>query len=220
MDFRQTTQPAASRPAPVAPVSTGLDSVSRDEKPVRNKKKLEGKWLRILNSIVLFGVAILLAGIAVVATRSSNDNEFKFVDQSKYQAVFLQSGQVYFGNIDALNSKYIDLTNVYYLQTNSTDTSSTSSTSSGYTLMQLGCQQIHDPEDQMLINRDQVTFWENLQDKGTVVTKINEFKKNFPDGPDCSQVTTQTQASDSSTQGATTTPDTSTTGTTKTTTGP
>lgn len=202
MDFRQTTQPNSARPATVtaAPVTPE----HKEEKNSGSKKKNGGKWMRVLNSIVLIGVAILLVGIALAFTRS-NDNEAKYVDSSKYQAVFLNNGQVYFGNIDNLNGQYVRLTNVYYL------TQSGTSTSSNYSLVKLGCQQIHDPLDEMVINRSQVTFWENLSSSGKVVTSINQFKKQNPNGPDCSQVSNQTQAtSDTTTQG--TTPTTTGTG--------
>ena len=152
--------------------------------------------MQLLNLIILVGIAVLLASIALAFTRSDR-GEAKYVDNGKYQAVFLNNGQVYFGNIDSLNDKYVRMSNIYYL-TQSGDTSS-----SNYSLVKLGCQQIHDPTDQMVINRDQVTFWENLQDNGKVVTSINQFKKQNPNGPDCSQVSNQTQASSSSTQGST-----------------
>jgi hypothetical protein len=96
------------------------------------------------------------------------------------------------------------MTNIYYLTQNSS--SSSSSSSNNYSLVKLGCQQIHDPLDAMVINRSQVTFWENLNANGKVVSSIKQFQQQNPNGPNCSQVSTQTQASSgsSSTQGATT----------------
>ena len=66
--------------------------------------------------------------------------------------------------------------------------------SSDYTLIKLGCQQIHYPTDQMLISRDQVTFWENLNKDGKVAMSIEDFMKKYPNGPDCSQVSNETQS--------------------------
>jgi len=187
MDFRQTTQPTNR------PVSSGSGSASTNKESASKRFNNNNKWLKGLNVIILLGVAILLAALALAVARSGNDNEFKYVDQNKYQAVFLNNGQVYFGNIDSLNSQYVRLSNIYYLTQSSTGSSS-STTNSNYSLVKLGCQQIHDPYDQMLINRDQVTFWENLNDNGKVVTSIKQFKQQNPNGPDCSQVSNQTQA--------------------------
>jgi hypothetical protein len=204
MDFRQTTQTSSSRPAPVNPAPAAPEH--KEEKTRKTKGTGGRSWMQALQLVVLVGIAILLLGIALVFTRG-NGSESKYVDQSKYQAVFLANGQVYFGNITNLNERYVHLTNIYYL----TQTSGTDANASNYSLVKLGCQQIHDPSDEMVINRDQVTFWENLESKGKVVSSINEFKKQNPNGPDCSQVTTQTQASGNSTQSS---QNSSTTGTT------
>lgn len=37
----------------------------------------------------------------------------------------------------------------------------------------------------MVINRDQVTFWENLQTSGQVATAVATFEKQNPDGQKC-----------------------------------
>jgi hypothetical protein len=68
----------------------------------------------------------------------------------------------------------------------------------------------------MVINRDQVTFWENLKDTSTVVKTIKEWVKQNPNGQQCSSTTSssnQSSNASSATQNATgTTP--TTTGTT------
>jgi hypothetical protein len=200
MDFRQTPQSGTRPSGNPTPVTSPANT-----KHEHGKYRVTGKGLRILNIIVLFGIAVLLAALAIGFTRTNNSGEFKYVNTSKYQAVFLSNGQVYFGKITSLNGKYVNLGSVFYLtQSGSTDAAATDTSNSNYSLVKLGCQQIHDPYDQMLINRDQVTFWENLQSDGKVVTSIAAFNKQNPKGPDCSQVSTQTQASTTGTQGTTT----------------
>lgn len=214
MDFRQTIQSNNSRPnsvnaAPAAP----------ERKEGKGSGRLSGggqtPWVRILTVALLVGIVVLLVGIALAFSRGG-DNESKFVDTSKYQAVFLNNGQVYFGDIQDLNDNYVRMTNIFYLT--QSGSGSSSSSSNNYSLVKLGCQQIHDPLDEMVINRDQVTFWENLNPNGKVVSSIKQFQQQNPNGPNCSEVSTQTQASGTSgtaqnagsaTQG-TTTPTTST----------
>jgi len=156
------------------------------------------------------GIAVLLVGVILISTRNSaGDDENKFVDKSKYQAVFLNNGQVYFGNVTALNDNYVRMTNIYYLTQGSTSGTSSSS-NNNYSLVKLGCQQIHDPLDEMVINRSQVTFWENLNANGKVVSSIKQFQQQNPNGPDCSNVSSQTQApSTSGTQGSSNAPSSS-----------
>jgi len=197
MDFRQTMQPNGNRPAPTPAPATS----ERKEEKASNRGFNRGgsQWMKILSLILLIGVAVLLIGIILTVTRSGSDNESKYVNSSDYQAVFLNNGQVYFGNIDNLTSSYVRMSNIYYL------TQGSGSSTSNYSLVKLGCQQIHDPLDEMVINRDQVTFWENLNASGKVVTSIKQFQQQNPNGPNCSEVSTQTQAStgSSATQGAT-----------------
>src|SRR6185437_13478636 len=146
----------------------------------------------------------ILASLSLfLALSGSWNNEKGLVNTNKYQAIFLNGGSTsgsvtystYFGHITQLNDKYMVLENVYYLTT-------ASNNSSNPQLIKLGCQQLHSPYDQMVINHDQVAFWENLQDNGKVAQAIQQFQKQNPNGPNCSQTTTGT--SGSSSQNATT----------------
>lgn len=199
MDFRQITQPVSGRPASASPLS---NTSEHQEEKNTDGAKANRNWLQVFNGLMLVGIALLVAGVALAITRTNGTNESKYVSASKYQAVFLNNGQVYFGNITNLNNQYVRMANIYYL-TQSNSSTSTNSASNNYSLVKLGCQQIHDPYDAMVINRDQIAFWENLQDNGKVVSSIKQFVKQNPSGPDCSQVSSQTQASSSTAQGNT-----------------
>lgn len=202
MDFMnrnaQTQAPQASAPAPVdAPQS------ARPERGSRKNRDTNKLWRTAAVSF-LFALTILVIAVVGVILFGGSD-QGKFIKNNKYQAVFLTNGQVYFGKISDLNRDFIRLDNIYYLTQNTTTNSSGQTTTDGnYTLVKLGCQQIHYPFDQMIIERDQVSFWENLNDNGKVVQSINQFNKQNPNGPDCSQVSNQTQASSNAgTQGGT-----------------
>lgn len=186
MDFR-SAQPQAAGPAPVG-----------QAKAKRGGDKTQ--LFRIAVVVLLFAATILaLAAITYLAFAKDGTNQNKYVESNKYQAVFLTNGQVYFGNVSDINKDFIRLQNIYYLTQNTTTDSKGNTTADGnYTLVKLGCQQIHDPTDEMLISQNQVSFWENLQDSGKVVTSIKSFQKQNPKGPDCSQVSNQTQASTNS----------------------
>lgn len=203
MDFtNRSAQSPANQPVPTATNTTNSAPVRSDRLSKKNKT---GKWLQISGVVLLFSVTILaVAAIGILALGSRD--QAKFVNTKKYQAVFLTNGQVYFGNIKEMGSDFFRLQNIYYLQAaaSTNTTSNATATNNNYTLVQLGCQQIHDPYNEMIINRNQISFWENLQDNGQVVQKINQFNKQYPNGPDCTQVSSQTQAStDSSTTNST-----------------
>lgn len=173
----------------VAPSTAGAGSpVSPVSK--KNSQKESGKWGRIAIVAGIAAIVVILVGLAVLAgTSNTKDSQSQYVDSSKLQAVFLNTGQVYFGNIKTLNSKYIVLTNIYYLQTSggssSTSSSTTANSNTNVSLVKLGCE-LHEPYDQMVINGSQVTFWENLQDGGQVAKAVKSFQQQNPNGQKCS----------------------------------
>lgn len=165
-----------------------------------------GKWARVGSSVLVGAVVVLI--IALVAFVGLGGNapkaESKYVDSSKLQAVFLNTGQVYFGKITSLNSRYVVLTNIYYLQTSSTGTGTEANANPNVSLVKLGCE-LHEPLDQMIINREQVTFWENLGDNGQVAQAVATFVKQNPNGQKCADQSTSADTnSTNSTQPATT----------------
>ena len=176
----------------------------------------QGKWARIGIVAAVAAVVILLIGAIIVVSSSNTTNENSYIDTSKLQAVFLNTGQVYFGNIKKLNNQYVVLTNIYYLQTSnangSTSSATTANSSSNVSLVKLGCE-LHEPYDQMVINRAQVTFWENLQDGGQVAKAVKTFEQQNPNGQKCTdQSSSASTTSGNSAQSAgTSTPAASTT---------
>jgi len=210
--------PRGRAPAPQA-ASTAVHPQHQTQ-PKRKHIDWAARTIRIELFIVLVGSAFLLAAVSLYIALSGGINpEAKLVDQSKYQAIFLNggvtSGQVsystYFGHITKLNNNYVVLNNVYYLTDQST---SQNGQTSSPQLTKLGCQQLHSPYDQMVINRSQVAFWENLQDSGKVVQAIKQFQQQNPNGPNCSQSSSSSSStnsqSSSSTQSTTSTPTTTT----------
>jgi len=175
--------------------------MSNDPAPVhgqRSKRRLSFgvKFMRAEMFTVLLGVALLLVAVALYAGLASPGAESKQINTKEYQAVFLTNGQVYFGKVTSLNSKYLVLSNIFYIENNSSS-STTTTQNSNYTLRKLGTTELHLPEDKMVVNRDTVTFWENLKDSSQVVTKIGEYYKNPSSsgstGSNASQSTTTPQ---------------------------
>ncbi len=154
------------------------------------------RTVRLELFIVIVGSALLLAAVALYLGFSGTPttSEFKQVDTTKYQAVFLNGGTTsgsgayttYFGHIIRLNGSYMILRDVYYLPTSTT---ASQNQSANLQLTKLGCQQQSLPYDEMVINRNQVAFWENLQDSGKVVQAIKTFVEQNPTGSNCSLTT-------------------------------
>jgi hypothetical protein len=188
MDFSSRNPQSAAHQGNTVPSGASAATANNKNKGGRTRPS----WLSIAAVVLLLGVTailVLFAFLFVFAGNNNNTNEDKFVNSKSYQAVFLTNGQVYFGNIKNLNTKYVDLDNIYYLQTSnsngSANTSSTSNSATNVSLVKLGCE-LHGPYDEMLINRDQVTFWENLKGSGQVAKAIAQYKQQNPNGQNCS----------------------------------
>lgn len=129
---------------------------------------------------------ILVAGIIIVIAAAvwffwNNTNSNRIIDTDKYQAVFLTNGQVYFGKLVDRSSEYLQLSDVYYLQTSESDAKSDNpqdndKKSNDIKLIKLGSE-VHGPEDQMTILKDQVLFFENIKSEGDVGKLIDDIKK-------------------------------------------
>ena len=179
MDFsNRSSQTQAAAPSVHSTAPTGGTNANRNNKSDRSK------FIRIAPVVGVVLVAILLVFVALAAFNAKSSNEQQYVNKSKLQAVFLNTGQVYFGKITTLNSKYFVVDDIYYLQTSSTGTTAAAANTS-VSLVKLGCE-LHSPLDQMVINRSQVTFWENLQDSGQVAKAVATFQKANPGGQKCS----------------------------------
>lgn len=185
--------------ATTSPVAT-----SQPSKRARDDN--DGKWFRIAVVTGIALVMILIIGVILsIGSSNNSNNEAKYIDTGKLQAVFLNTGQVYFGNVKSLNNKYFVLSNIYYLQTSGGSNSSTgSSSSNNVSLVKLGCE-LHRPYDQMVISASQVTFWENLQSTGQVAKAVATFQQQNPTGQKCSEQTSSASTtSGSSAQNAAT----------------
>ena len=205
MDFsNRSGQQSPAAPRPASPLNA--DAPAR--KSSRGSRGF-GKWGKWGSFVLLAAVAVLILAVLGILITGGGKSEAGLVDKSKLQAVFLTNDQVYFGNITSLNGKYVALSNIYYLQTQNNGTNQQQASSSNVSLVKLGCE-LHKPYDRMVINRDQVQFWENLQSDGQVATVVKSYKQQNPNGQKCS--TTANGATNSTNvQGTQSTPTTDTT---------
>lgn len=171
-----SAQPSVREPAP-APVNSGAPQHHQAPSPSRAKKP---KSIRGITLAVVVAVLAIAAAFGFFFYRSLSAQP---IDTNKYQAVFFTNGQVYFGKLEQLDGGYMKLTKVFYLQTkNDTASEQTDSknpqkttTSTGdVQLIKLG-DEVHGPVDEMVINKEQVLFYENLKGDSKVSKSIDEY---------------------------------------------
>lgn len=212
MDFSNRS----SQPQPVAPSTHPAASINPLGSGNHKTGKTAGHSRVYITAVSTLTAAIIVLIFAVVVLigfgLNRNPSQNQYVNSGRLQAVFLNTGQVYFGNITSLNSQYYVLTHIFYLQTSSSGSSTSSSTSNSGTnvsLVKLGCE-LHAPYDQMVINASQVTFWENLQPTGQVAKAVSTWYKNNPNGQKCTEQTSAPTSSTNNVQGSTNTTSNST----------
>ena len=191
MDFLNQSGQHTATPAPQA-----------GAKKSESKKRQNGKTMRVLSAVMLVSVTMLLGFLALYLGIGGGKNEASYVDTSKFQAIFLNntSQPPYFAKIRSINSKYITIDNIYYLLVNQQVQPSASNTtnSNDIRLVKLGCE-LHGPYDKMIINRDQVLYWENLKEDGQVAQAITKYVQANPNGQKCETPAAETTTTDSTT---------------------
>ncbi len=142
--------------------------------------------LAVLVLFIVLGVALFRDKLFTSKdSGDKNQTTQQAAKSSGYQAVFLTNGQVYFGKLSDESATYATLTDVYYLQVAPTpalqgsQTQQTTQQQQQLLLVKLG-KELHGPVDEMKINRNQILFFEDITEAGTVMTKIREYQTNPP----------------------------------------
>ncbi len=172
-------QPAVSsrapepEPVPSADVAPPTPQ-SRRKKPSKSKKS----WAIWLVAVVTM-ILVTVVGF-MVWQNSFNSKIQTSIDNSKYQAVFFDNGQVYFGKLSILDREYFLLDDVFYVQSNAItgedpDQEPEDSTENTQKLIKRGAE-VHGPADPMVVSRDKVMFFENLKTDGKVTQLIRGYK--------------------------------------------
>lgn len=136
------------------------------------KKKL------ITAGIVLI---VLLISAGLIGWSKMTGSQSGYLNGNQYQAVFLEGGQVYFGKLQVLHDTY-RLTDVYYLEPSKAPDATTEDTNTkpgakqSPNLVKLGSE-LHGPEDQMMFEKQNILFWENLKSDSKVSKAIDEYRK-------------------------------------------
>jgi hypothetical protein len=154
---RVSEEPSVVRRAPVA--------------PTQPSKKSKLPWI-----IGLIALILVAAAVAAWVLLGHGKSSAAGIDSTKYQTVYLMNGQIYFGKLTAIGDTQYKLTNVYYLQTSTTDAaneqaSNQSNAANNSQLIKLS-NAVYGPEDAMVISKEQVLYFQNLNPEGRAAQLI------------------------------------------------
>lgn len=171
--------------APTQPASQPVTHTAAPAHTKKNKSSILS--LKLASVGLLFGITVLLLALAGFVALGKPVSQGAFVNKERMQAVFLNGGQVYFGKIGTMNDRFMSVSDIYYLRVNQTvQPNGEAANNQDVSLVKLGCE-LHGPDDSMVINQDQVIFWENLKTDGQVAKAVADYKKQNPDGQKCEQ---------------------------------
>ena len=132
---------------------------------------ISSKYIPVITTVSVVVLAVAAGVLSVLflinSVKYEGYDKKDFIDRSSYQAVFLANDQTYFGHLKNSSPDYLILSDVYYVKINE---------SGAGQLVKLGAIEPHGPNDTMVINREQVLFWENLRADSQVTKTIQGMK--------------------------------------------
>lgn len=151
--------------------------------PGYKEREKRQPWRKVA---VVVGVLLVVVVLVIVGGRLLKSGPEAAIDGGKYQAVFFTNGQVYFGKLSDAGNGYFSLKDIFYLQAKNAGSvtkdgsqnpqQTADGTAADVELIKLG-NEIHGPQDEMIISKEQVLFFENLKPDGKVADSIAKYKK-------------------------------------------
>lgn len=95
----------------------------------------------------------------------------------RYQAVYVETGQVYFGKLRNTDGRYLRLEGAYVARAQDVPPSATEeqkATLNGNVSLAKISDQVYGPEDTLEIRADKVIFWQNLEQDSKVTKAIED----------------------------------------------
>ncbi|MBU1037057.1 hypothetical protein KKF32_03400 [Patescibacteria group bacterium] len=145
--------------------------------PVSPQKKNIWPIILVLLVVIFVGIYLISRFTELnILGLNKNTEDSSAVEAVDWQAVFLSTGQIYFGEITHLDSDILILEKVYYLQANTSiqQVEGEQIPQQNLSLVKLG-EELYGPKDKMTINMDHVLFIEELKKDSQVVQAIKRY---------------------------------------------
>ena len=128
---------------------------------------------------IVIALLVLIVGFVGWMVWSNSKSSATGIDSSRYQAVFLTNGQIYFGKLAAFNDESFKITNIYYPQAQATGEETETDVNAEQSSIQLFAvtEGVHGPDDEMIILKSQILYYENLKEDSKVTQLIEQNNK-------------------------------------------
>lgn len=164
---------ARAAEAPAAEPESHRYASPRPAEPRGKQKPVRNRWL--LPLLGIFVLAALLFGAWKLWFNGAGSDG---INHDRYQIVYLVNNgtgiNAYVGKLSKLPDGYFKLSDAFYFQVNGTTTEDNKANAADIKMIKPG-EEVQAPEDTIIIPREQVLHYENLQDKGKVVEAIKKY---------------------------------------------
>lgn len=130
---------------------------------------------------IIVGVITLVLVLAVAGWWLLGSKGLQSPAGDRYQAIFLNNGQVFFGKLKNTTGEYLVLENAYYTKKQDIPADATAeqkaAVENNVSLVKVG-KEVYGPESTMSIRASQVLFWQNLKSDSKVATAIDKDTDN------------------------------------------
>jgi len=129
---------------------------------------------RVPYFVALF-IALMLGGFLLTLSALSPEQK---INRDVYQAVYLSSGQLYFGKLQNTSGDYLQLKSPYIEQAvPSSEKNEDGTAKAPQTILLRVKDQVYGPDDSIAIKSSQVVFWQNLRPDSKVSQAIEAKSK-------------------------------------------
>ncbi len=147
-----------------------------DKKTTRARKSPKDYKKAILVLTTLIFVLILIFTSISFWQNGTVRNTIQLLKyRGSYQAVFLNNGQVYFGNIVELTNEYVILEDPYSIKVQQTQADEDGETTGSEVKLLSIEDEFYKPEGYMLIERSGILLIEELQDTSQIIEIIENY---------------------------------------------
>ena len=135
-----------------------------------NPKQIKSSPYKMI--VIIVGIVALLLLSAILTLMFLTGDKPK---TDRYQAVFLDNNQVFFGKLKNTTGKYLTLEEAYYTKAAELPADATAeqkaATENNVSLVKVGSE-VYGPENVLKIRSEQVLFWQNLSADSKVAKAI------------------------------------------------
>lgn len=150
-----------------------------NDKEIDNSSKPARKTGSYGRAIFTFAVLIFVLVLILVGLTLWQDgtvrNAMQLINyQDSYQAVFLTSGQAYFGKITEITNEYVKMEDAFSIKVQQAQTGESATGQSEIKLLSIE-DEFYQPQGYMLIEKNAILFIEELKDSSSIIEVMENY---------------------------------------------